>query len=89
MKPTLSAFCALALLGICVKGACAASAEFATTRIPHHDASGRATVVEIDPKGPGARTFVEAEPEPIPRRGEVILPPRTTAEPSPAGRSRY
>ncbi len=76
-------------LTLLVIGVQVVSAEFARTRIPHQDASGRATVVEIDLKVPGARAFLDAEGEPIPRRGEVILPPRATPEPSPASRSPY
>ena len=86
MNRTRSLVLALTLLAI---GAEVASAEFARTRIPHQDASGRATVVEIDLKVPGARAFVDAKGEPVPRRGEVILPPRATPEPSPASRSAY
>lgn len=71
------------LLGAGVVVVCAESARFVETRIPHRDASGRATIVEVDPSAPGAREFLHAEPEPIPRRGELILPPRSTPVPSP------
>jgi len=55
-------------------------------RIPHLDGSGRATVVEIDPTVPGAKDFVESAREPVPKRGELIVPPKTSPEPSPGVR---
>jgi hypothetical protein len=53
--------------------------RFEETRIPHRDGSGRATVVEIDPKVPGARELVRGEERPAPARGEVSLPSPTPA----------
>jgi hypothetical protein len=51
------------------------------TRIPHLDGSGRATVVDIDPSVPGAKDFVNAPPARIPRKGELILPPKSSPAP--------
>jgi len=49
-----------------------------TTRIPHRDGSGRATIVEVDPGVPGARRFVrDDEDRPAPKPGELSLPSRT------------
>jgi len=53
-------------------------------RIPHLDGSGRATVVEIDPRVPGAKNFVNAPSDPVPRPGELVLPPKAAAQPSPS-----
>lgn len=53
-------------------------------RIEHLDGSGRATIIEVDPGVPGRAELLRATPEPIPRRGEVILMPRATAVPSPS-----
>jgi len=58
-------------------------------RIPHADGSGRATVVEIPSNLSGAERFVRSTPEPIPRRGEIIVPTASPAvAPSPAPPSR-
>jgi hypothetical protein len=53
-------------------------------RIDHLDGSGRATIIEVAPGVPGREELLRATPEPIPRRGEVILMPRATAHPSPS-----
>ena len=53
-------------------------------RIDHLDGSGRATIIEVAPGVPGRTELLRATPEPIPRRGEVILMPRATAVPSPS-----
>ena len=53
-------------------------------RIEHLDGSGRATIIEVAPGVPGRTELLRATPEPIPRRGEVILMPRRTAVPSPS-----
>ena len=53
-------------------------------RIEHLDGSGRATIIEVAPGVPGRAELLRATPEPIPRRGEVILMPRATAIPSPS-----
>ncbi|MBI3769137.1 MAG: hypothetical protein HY271_11695 [Deltaproteobacteria bacterium] len=58
---------------------------FEKTRIPHRDASGRATIVEINPTVPGARAFVRGDERPAPGRGELSLP-SSVPTPSP-GRS--
>ncbi len=60
------------------------------TRIPHRDGSGRGTIVEVDPRVPGAKEFVRENDRPPPAPGELSLPPPTPhatptarSEPSP------
>jgi hypothetical protein len=53
-------------------------------RILHLDGSGTATIVDVHPSIPGAADFIRATPEPIPRPGEIILPPSDTPMWSPA-----
>ena len=50
-------------------------------RIPHLDGSGTETIVDVHPSVPGASDFIRATPGPIPRPGEVILPPSPTPSP--------
>jgi hypothetical protein len=74
----------VALLGLLGAGVPPASAErFEETRIPHLDGSGRATIVEIDPRVPGADAFLRATPERVPEPGELITPSRASATPTP------
>ena len=72
-------------------GRVAAGDEPYRTRIRHHDGSGRATIVDIDPGVPGAKEFVRDDDRPPPKPGELSLPLATTtptstpaARPSPA-----
>jgi len=60
-----------------------ASRHFESARIPHQDRSGRATLVEIDPRVPGARQFLAATPEAIPSPGQLVTPIPGTPLPSP------
>jgi hypothetical protein len=66
--------------GLAVVGEVAAD----RARIEHLDGSGRATIIEVAPGVPGRTELLRATPEPIPKRGEVILMPRRTAVPSPS-----
>ena len=59
----------------------AAHDEGGKTRIQHLDGSGRATFVEIEPSVPGAAAFIHTTPGPIPKRGQLILPPSATPGP--------
>ena len=59
---------------------------FEETRIPHHDGSGRSTIVEIAPGVPGARELVRPDDRAPPAPGELSLPtptPLPCATPSP------
>jgi hypothetical protein len=68
-------------VSLAVPGA-ATEPGFEETRIPHRDASGRATIVEIDPAVPGAHAFVRGDERSAPERGELSLPsPAPTASP--------
>jgi len=89
MRPSLPApvllhGVAAAVLALLATPVRAASTRFEEARIPHQDGSGRATIVEIDPELPGAMRFLRATPEPVPRPGELVVPPRATPEPSPS-----
>jgi hypothetical protein len=56
------------------------------TRIPHLDGSGRGTLVEIDPRVPGARDFVREDAARIPSPGEIDRAPTATPGPCPLPR---
>jgi len=62
----------------------AASDPMPEARIPHLDGSGTETIVDVHPSVPGAGDFVRTTPGPIPRPGEIILPPSPTPTWSPA-----
>jgi hypothetical protein len=85
LKATLPAcLCALALATPALGAGVTPTVPFEQTRIPHLDGSGRATIVEIEPTMPGAKAFLSGEPPAIPQPGDIIVPPRSTPEPSPA-----
>lgn len=78
------AFMLLLLFVIAALGTPGAAKDAHQTRILHLDGSGTATIVDIHPSVPGAADFVRATPGPIPRPGEIILPPSSTPTRSPA-----
>jgi len=83
MKPVVhAALFVLTSWVLAVSAGAAAGEQFEKTSIPHLDGTGRATIVEIDPRVPGAPEFIRAKPEPIPKVGELIVPSRPTPTPS-------
>jgi hypothetical protein len=71
------------LLVIAALGTPGAANDSHQTRILHLDGSGTATIVDVHPSVPGAADFIRATPGPIPRPGEIILPPSLTPTRSP------
>ena len=78
------AFRLLLVLPLAAPATARAANDSHETRILHLDGSGTATIVEIPPSVPGATDFLRATPGPIPRPGEIILPPSVTPMWSPA-----
>jgi hypothetical protein len=64
----------------------AANDPIPEARILHLDGSGTETIVDVHPSVPGASDFVRATPGPIPRPGEIILPPSPTPTVTPVPR---
>jgi len=89
LASTLLLVCAYAALA---RAGAAHDAE-TQTRIEHLDGSGRATVVDVEPSVPGAAAFIHSTPGPIPRPGEIIVPPTETPtrapRPAPTPRRQY
>jgi hypothetical protein len=47
-------------------------------RIEHLDGTGTQTIIEVQPSIDGLKDFIRTTPGPIPKRGEVIVPPTAT-----------
>jgi len=53
-------------------------------QIDHLDGSGKKTIVDVHPSIPGVAEFIRTTPGPVPRPGELIVPPSSTAAHSPS-----
>lgn len=86
----------IALLCVLAPTACA-TAEAASgekrVRIPHADGSGTETIIDVEPSIPGVSDFLRSTPAPIPRPGEIVVPPSETPshspEPTPTPRNHW
>jgi hypothetical protein len=52
--------------------------------IDHLDGTGTKTIFQVQPSIPGVADFIRATPAPIPKPGEIIVPPTETPARSPS-----
>ena len=52
--------------------------------IDHLDGTGTKTIFQVQPSIPGVADFIRATPAPIPKPGEIMVPPTETPGQSPS-----
>jgi len=60
-----------------------AAGDDTRVRIEHLDGTGTHTIIDVPPSMPGVQEFIRTTPGPIPKPGEIIVPPSATPEGSP------
>jgi hypothetical protein len=74
---------ALVCAALATPGAARESQEI---QIDHLDGSGTKTIIDVQPSIPGVGDLIRSTPAPIPKPGQIIVPPSETpgSAPSPA-----
>jgi hypothetical protein len=61
-----------------------AAREGKEIHIDHLDGSGTKTIIDVQPSIPGVADLIRSTPAPIPKPGQLIVPPSETAGTSPS-----
>ena len=77
----LSAPLALVCAALATAGAAHDGKEI---QIDHLDGSGTKTIIDVQPSIPGVADLIRSTPAPIPKPGQIIVPPTETPGTSPS-----